>query len=210
MRRNGWLAAVATSLAVGSLGLVAARGDEPTVEVATVADQIGNLPTKQELAAEDRSVSPETLDVRQSVEVGGIVWTVVSYDSSDGPCLDVYADTGAKSDPGQSGCGESSGPFNVSIGGQEIGGRWYNIAYGAAVPGAATASIESTGGSQNVDVVDGTWLSVVPGETLDYAGVALKDDSGEIVAAVDLPSLAAQRQTEVSLAASAETSSEAP
>lgn len=191
--RGRWVAAVVIAAAV----LMIATGATAFI----LTDQAGNLPSRQELSVEGRHVSPETLEVKQSVEIGGIVWTVISYESSDGPCLDVYADTGLESDPGQSGCGTPSGPFHVSIGGQEIGGRWYNIAYGAALPGSVTASIESTGGTLNVDVVDGTWLSIVPGERLDYGSVTLKDGSGATVAAVELPSLAAQQQAEASLAA---------
>jgi hypothetical protein len=178
--------AVGAAFLAGSLlvGSVVAKGN----------DEQGNLPSKQESSQEGRQVFADTLEMKQSVNVGGINWSLVSYDSSDGPCLDVYANVDPKAAPGQSGCGTPDGPFQWSIGGLDVDGEWYNIAYGTTVKGSVTASIKSSDGTLNLDVIKGSWLSVVPGERMDYASVTLEDGSGKPVASVEFPSISKERQ----------------
>ena len=192
--RNTRLALV-SGLTLGLLALVlgfetlVAHGSDPT------ASERANLPTKFETSLENRSVAPDTIQVVQSLNVKGVGFSLVRYESSDGPCLDVYADVVPEAAPGQSGCGAPDGPFHWSIGGLDIGGTWYNIAYGDAVPNSEIAKIETTEGlTMNAAVVDGTWIFVVPGDRIDYTNVTLVDAAGDTLASDQLPSLLSEEQ----------------
>jgi hypothetical protein len=133
------------------------------VLTATAGNANALLPDAAELEQEGRSVSPETLETLQTAEVGRLEWLLVSYMSSDGPCLDVVA-TGPSGTLGrQSGCGEPDRRFHVGIGMHQIAGRSFSIACGTAPDGADSIALNfSDGRTQVLPVEHGTWMYIEP------------------------------------------------
>jgi hypothetical protein len=133
---------------------------------------------------------------QKTVTVDGVPFTVSGSSSADGPCIGVSVPGGSIG----GGCGRSRGPFQWGEGGLRADGRLYNIAYGAAPPGASRMEVVLRDGSTlTADTTEGLWLVVVPAtegdDASDFTTVKAEDEAGNVLAQVDhLPSLAAFRR----------------
>lgn len=140
-------------------------------------------------------ITPGTLQVEERLMVDGLEWSLVSYDSPDGRCLDVWVADGTGEIVGaQSGCGTGR-PFHWSVGGMEVDGRWYDVHYGGAVPGATRVILTMEDGSRSsTEVKAGAWLVVAPGDPqVSVSRIDLVDTVGRVLADVSPPSLATLR-----------------
>ncbi|HXF36017.1 MAG TPA: hypothetical protein VNO17_02415 [Actinomycetota bacterium] len=152
------------------------RGSEPRLEA-------GVRPT------------PGTLQVDERVMVDGLEWSLVSYESPHGPCLDVWVADGTGQIVGpQGGCGTAE-PFRLSLGGIEVDGRRYDVHYGEAAPGATRVILTMEDGSWNsIQVKAGVWLFVAAGDPqVSVSRIELVDTAGRVLADASPPSLAALR-----------------
>jgi hypothetical protein len=136
------------------------------------ASHPGYVPDPVTMAAEDRSANYSSLRVERTFEepAGEVEWTVVSYEASDGPCLDIYAEAVPGDDEAKmSSCGRFEGPFRWSIGGVEVADQFYNVAFGRAAVGADRMRITlGHGAAVAPDVVRGIWVAVMPGSPEDF------------------------------------------
>jgi hypothetical protein len=144
-------------------------------------------------AANGPSPTP-SLFGQKTVTVDGVPFTISRSSSTDGPCIGGSAPRGTVG-----GCGRSEEPFQVGEGGLRISGRLYNIAYGEAPPGASRMEVLLGDGSTlTADTTYGLWLVVVratEGDAAsDFTTVKAEDETGNVLARVDLPSLAAERR----------------
>lgn len=145
-------------------------------------------------AANGPSPTP-SLFGEKTVTVDGVPFTVSGSSSPDGPCIGVSAPGGTIGGT----CGRSNGPFSWGEGGVRVSGRLYNIAYGAAPPDASRMEIVlGDGSTMTADTMEGLWLFVVPAAKRDAASdftmIRAEDEAGNVLAQVDLPSLAAERR----------------
>lgn len=148
-------------------------------------------------------IDPATVRIERELEapVGVAKWSVVSYRSQSGPCLHASGQLLSGGDSGElGGCGEPDGPFLWFLGGVELGGNWYNVAFGRD-PGGAVAAMKVVlegGGSLRANLVDGIWIVVVPGpqELFEVARIEALDSAGSVVSGVTPPSLREARQRE--------------
>jgi hypothetical protein len=140
----------------------------------------------------------------RTVEVGGVLWTVVSGDSGSGRCVGVIASvSGVEEGQVGGGCGPSVNPaLRWGMGGLEVRGQWFNVAYGEAYQPADEVRVTLGDGSvstiDNLSVTQGAWLVVVGGDPLsaanDFTRIRVLDASGKELAREDPPSLAGYRQ----------------
>ena len=147
----------------------------------------------------------------KTVTVDGVPFTVSGSSSPDGPCIGVSAPGGSVG----GGCGRSGGPFQWGLGGLRVNSRLYNIAYGEAPPDASRMEIVlGDGSTMTADTAEGLWLFVVPAAKRDAASdftmVKAEDDAGNVLAKVDLPSLAEFRRAAQRQARAAGSSEQAP
>lgn len=174
-------------------------------------------PPPEDLAAKGRAADLASLEVERTLEspVGRVRWTLVSYDSSDGPCLEVVAEVIDGTDHGRlGGCGASEDPqLRWSIGGIDIGGQWYNVAYGQVALDASSVQVTLGNGSVQADsgvrANNGAWIIVLPADPMDSQNEfirieALTDSGAQLAAAEELPSLVAYRRAAAGHAASGE------
>jgi hypothetical protein len=140
------------------------------------------------------AVTPGTLQVEERVMVDGLEWSLVSYESRDGPCLDVWVADGTGQVVGtQSGCGTGS-PFRWSVGGMEVDGRWYDVYHGGTVPGATRVILTmEDGGRRSTEVEAGAWLVAAGDPQGSVSRIELVDTVGRVLADVSPPSLATLR-----------------
>lgn len=134
-----------------------------------------------------------------TIEVGGVRWTLVSRSSGDGPCLGVVAEVdGLEQGELGGGCGRpEDAALNWGIGGIDVGGSWFNVAYGQAVPSASSVKISLGDGSvrtfDNVAEDQGLWLSVIEASPTDRDGavvhVEVLDANRSVILSRDLPSI---------------------
>lgn len=155
------------------------------------ADEAVYTPNRDAITAEGRALTEGSSRVLRTVEEpAGLDWTLVTYLSSDGVCLDAHVKLEASRDEGMlGGCGAPAGLSGYSVGGIELGGQWYTVGFGS-VPVAAT-KVEATladGSTVTSDTAGGVWLSAVRGET-DFTRIAAKDSEGRVLHAVNPPSL---------------------
>jgi hypothetical protein len=142
------------------------------------------------------SPSPTTSPFGQkTVTVDGVPFTISGSSSPEGPCIGVSAPGGTIG----GGCGRSEGPFHWGEGGLRADGQLYNIAYGEAPPGASQMEVVlGDGSTSTADTTYGLWLFVVPATEgdpgNDFTTVKAEDETGNVLAQVDLPSLAAERR----------------
>lgn len=135
---------------------------------------------------------------------GQVHWTISRYDSPKGPCIEVVAEEVGGSHQGRlGGCGRPENPsLRWSIGGIDMDGQWFNVAYGAV--SAAAASVRVTRGDQR-ELTDagvrggqGLWIVVIAGNPLDGATdivqIVARDESGHVIASIRPPSIVAYRQ----------------
>lgn len=111
------------------------------------------------------------------------------------------------------GCGESDDPhLRWGIGGIDIGGQWYNVAYGQAALDASSVEVTLGSGSVQTDSAvrasNGTWLIVLPADPMDaqteFVKIVALTDSGVHLAVAEPPSLVAHRQAAAGRAAGGE------
>ncbi len=177
------------------------------------AELPGHLPDPSIAASEGQTIDLASARVIREFEEpeGEIRWTVVTYRSSEGPCMDVYAESIAGGDSAKSGsCGEPQGPFLWGIGGVEVGGRWYNLVDGRAPPGATSMRITlGDGRSLEANLVEGTYLTVIPGErsTFEVKRIQAVGPGDKALTSVHPPSVSAERQKGEEAASEASTSS---
>lgn len=187
--RRALLTGVAiAAVALISLAVVALRsrsgGAEPP----------GYVPDGQVAAEQGLTVDVGSLDITQQFEEpeGRVRWTVVTYASSAGPCLDIHGQLLDGHDEGKvGGCGPPDGPFAVGVGGLELGGTWYNIVHGTAPSGGVRMRILlGDGTSLEARVVRNTWVVVTSDPGFDVARVEALSRRGASVASIQPPSLA--------------------
>lgn len=145
-------------------------------------------------AANGPSPTP-SLFGQKTITVDGVPFTISGSSSPDGPCIGVSAPGGSIG----GGCGRSDGPFQWGLGGLRVNGRLYNIAYGEAPPGASHMEVVLGDGSTLMaDTAEGLWVAVVPATegdpASDFRTVKAEDEAGNVLAQVDLPSLAEFRR----------------
>jgi hypothetical protein len=147
-------------------------------------------------AANGPSPSPSPSPFGQkTVTVDGVPFTISGSSSADGPCIGVSAPGGIVG----GGCGRSDGPFQWGLGGLRVNGRLYNIAFGEAPPGASHMEVVLGDGSTlTADTAEGLWVAVVPATegdpASDFRTVKAEDEAGNVLAKVDLPSMAEYRR----------------
>jgi|SRR5919106_1140733 hypothetical protein len=171
------------------------------VGVASVggAEPPGHLPDPRIAASEGQTIDLSSVRVIREFEEpeGEIRWTVVTYRGSEGPCMDVYAESLAGGDSAKTGgCGEPQGPFMWGIGGVEVGGRWFNLVDGRGPPGATSMRVTlGDGRSLEATLVEGTYLLVIPGERATFDVKLIQAvGPGDQVSSVHPPSVSAVRQ----------------
>jgi hypothetical protein len=139
-------------------------------------------------------------ETQRSVREGGVTWTISRSDSPDGPCVGVVAVVdGQQAGSVGGGCGTSDDPrLRWGIGGLEIDGAWFNVAYGEVA--ATASSVSVTLGSGTVVSDDGmressgAWLVVVPAadplsRAAEIKRIAVVDETGAIITDASPPSM---------------------
>jgi hypothetical protein len=134
---------------------------------------------------------------------GVIRWTVVSYESSQGSCLDFHWEAIGMDGPGRTGmtggCGSENPVFRAEgIAGFDLDGTWYNVTHGAVWGEASEVTTVFADGTEiTVPVVAGIWLVAVPGdvpwEPADIARVEVLDSAGKLIAVDDWSDLSGTR-----------------
>lgn len=172
------------------------------------AEQPAYLPDPDVAAAEGSSIDASSASIlREFEEPKGVVrWVVVEYESSLGPCLDVYGEAVSGGDWAEVGdCGEGAGPFAWAVGGVELGGEWYDVVDGRAPQGASRMRITLGDGTvHEADVVKGIYILVDTGARLDFDVTKIEAvaSNGDVIAAVQPPSIAEAREAQPTPAAS--------
>jgi hypothetical protein len=155
------------------------------------ADETTYSPNPETVAAEGRTLAENSVRVLRTVEKpAGLNWTVVTYLSSDGACLDAHVELESSPDQGTlGGCGAPSGLLGYTLGGIELGGQWYTVGFGPAPLGTSevTATL-ADGTTLKSDTAGGVWLSAVRGE-IDFTRIDARDAKGNVLQAVQPPSL---------------------
>jgi hypothetical protein len=130
---------------------------------------------------------------QQTVVVDGVPFTVSGTSSQVGPCIGVSAPGGSIG----GGCGFAQ-PFRVGEGGIRVNGRLYEVVYGESPSGAAKVEVDiSPTQTLSADASTGVWVVAIAAAdeagTADEVAVRAKDDAGNLIAEVKVPSLAAVR-----------------
>jgi hypothetical protein len=157
------------------------------------------VPDPYGLRVQNRTVDASTLQVARSVSVSGVTWNVVSYQSSDGPCLAVEGELAGTSEAGGvTGCGVPKGRGLLWVtGGVAIGDAWYDIVVGQLPAGAVSARLALADGSQILDrppASQNVWVGIVassgPADSArDVLRIEALDASGNVIDAVVPPPL---------------------
>lgn len=137
---------------------------------------------------------------------GAVRWTLTRAGGPDGVCLDLAGEAIGRPDRGAAGsCGATTknGEFTWAVGGVEVGGQWFNVAYGEVLRGAAEIRVTLGDGSQRSDrefrQAGRMWVLVVPAadpmdSDADISSIAAVDDSGAELARETPPSLVEARR----------------
>lgn len=196
-----WRLMVAVGIVTGALAVVIANGvsANPTIPASSSdpGDVLGANPGNVV------GVNAEVGSTTRTVVVDGVTWTVSAYSSPGGPCVGVvaYVD-GVEQGRIGGGCGTADDPrLWWGIGGIEIAGQWFNIAYGVVTQAADAVRVTLGDGTvitdDGVTAADGVWIVVVPGDPLSQRSdvttiTALS--AGSEVATETPPSIVAYRQ----------------
>jgi len=117
-----WRLMVAVGVVLGALVVVIANGVSANPTNPASSSDPGNVV----------GVNAKLGSTTRTVAVGGVTWTVSAYSSPGGPCVGVvaYVD-GVEQVRIGGGCGTPDDPrLWWGIGGIEIAGQWFNVAYG--------------------------------------------------------------------------------
>ena len=135
-------------------------------------------------------------------------WNIASYATSAGTCLVVVGELNGVEEGRVGGCGDrGSSVFNWSVGGLDVGGQWYNLAYGQVDAGASAVRVTLADGSTIADTSpsSGLWLVATPAQPLDNGadivhvaavgldGATIADGAPSSVVAAREAALAAQQ-----------------
>jgi hypothetical protein len=144
-------------------------------------------------------VEPATATTSRSVQVGGVTWTVIRRDSPDGACVGVVADVdGVEEGQVGGGCGEADEPtLRWGLGGLEVNGQWFNVAYGEVPITVSSVRVTLGDGSvlsdTNLGESAGSWVVVTSADPFDKAkeisGIEALSASGAILAEKTPPSV---------------------
>jgi hypothetical protein len=171
-----------TLLAIGLLATTAG-----TVAFASLvgAEPPGYLPDPAIAAAENATINEETVTVEQVQEADGVTWTLVSYTSSDGPCLDVEAQDSSGESAKIGGCGAPDGPFRIGVGTVYLNSSPHTAAYGRAPAGAEKMRLALADGStKSVGLANRTYLQPLGQGQMDVSRVDALDNRGRVIASI--------------------------
>lgn len=166
---------------VGSAALVASLVGGIVFASLVGAEAPSYAPDPAIAAVEKQTLRQDTVKVEQVDETAGVTWTLVSYESSDGPCLDVHAEDDSGEWGKIGGCGTPDGPFRIGVGSIFLSGNTYTAAYGRPPVGAERMRLAlSDGTTVTVSLVNGTYLhplqhgnDVVRADALDRRGTVI-------------------------------------
>jgi hypothetical protein len=185
-RRTRMMAALTALFGVALVGFLVRSG--ATAESPSVTHGGANVVESTNATASDAVI-----------EVGDVTWTLIRGDSPEGACVGVVAEV-AGVEQGQVGgsCGEPDDPkLRWGLGGLEVDGRWFNVAYGEVPSDATSVRVTLGDGSALTDSelgrTDGGWLIVVPADPLDKAteisSIEVLSTAGSVIAEKTTPSL---------------------
>jgi hypothetical protein len=154
------------------------------------------LPPDTVLATEGASIDVSSAQVRGTTSSDGVDWSLVTYESSQGSCLEVHAELNA--DEGNvGGCGASDDPLFSGMGGMSLEGQWYNVSFGRLPEGAVSVNVSFADGTSTHGFVAGeVWMVAQPAAnptdgSKDLDVIEAIDESGNVVDSVNPPSLSA-------------------
>lgn len=156
------------------------------------AEERGYVPDPEIAAAEGQTIAADSLVVEQEFEQppGEVRWSVITYLSSAGPCLDVYGELVSGGDAATvGGCGAPDEPFRMGVGQVWLADRPYTVAYGQ--PPLATTVVKVTladGTITEVTPSDGIFVYITAGE-VDVTLVEAVDALGNVIDTERPPSL---------------------
>jgi len=197
--------AIGVGATVGVLAVVLTAG---AISANTEPSRSGESSVGGNATATADSGSGET---RLSVEVGGVNWTVSRTDGPDEACIGVVATLhGEELGSLGGGCGRPEiGHMRFGIGGIDIGGDWFNLAYGEVAPETRSLDVILGDGTvlrhTVVPEAEGLWIVVSPGQPTslgsDFVLIKALDAGGSVIAQETPPSLVARRlQAQASVA----------
>jgi hypothetical protein len=183
------LAVYAGVFTIGTIGLAA------TLVVRSSAGDAGYVPDPSSLSAQGRTIDLSTVRVRGIIQSAEFSWNVVSYQSSDGLCLEVDGQTPVTGEQGSvTSCGPPEDSLVWAQGGVALEDQWFSVMAGF-VP-STTVGLRMTlrdGTVLDGAVANGVWLGVVPTNpkdpTRDPVLVEAVDASGGVVASYEPPAL---------------------
>lgn len=128
-----------------------------------------------------------------TVAIGDTTWSV---DVKDG-CLEAFATVSGEEEGRLGTVCPSDKPLAWGIGGLDVGGQWFSVAYGLA-PAAAVVRVATDDGTvrdvENVALSDGAWMVVFPGDPAsnesDVVQISSFDKEGSLIAQMEPPSVA--------------------
>lgn len=168
-----------------ALALVAATGGTLVFTSLVGAESPGYLPDPAIAAAEKAAINEESVRVEQIQEADGVTWTLVSYGSTDGPCLDVHAEDASGESAKIGGCGTPDGPFRIGVGTVYLNGSPHTAAYGRAPAGAERMRLAlSDGSTKSVALANRTYLHPLPRGEMDVEQIDALDDRGRVIASI--------------------------
>lgn len=153
--------------AIGGLGPLGVIGLLTLLVTLGSASQSGFVSDRSALAAQGRSVELSTIQVRGTVGVAGASWNFVSYQSSDGVCMEVEGELSG--DQGNvTSCGTPDNPLSWGQGGVTLGNQSYDVAFGLVPPGATGVRLTFRSGTVTSGMTaQGMWASIVPAAAQD-------------------------------------------
>jgi hypothetical protein len=150
---------------VSAVGLVAVIGASPP---SNAEQGVGRDPAAFEARGETADLS--SVEVEREFTDSGVKWSVLTYDSSEGPCLSVHGELPSASAEAGSveSCGIGEDAFDWTVGGVALGGGWYSIAMGRTPPGGHV-EVSLRDGSVLTDPLEktGVWLLIIPSQGID-------------------------------------------
>ena len=155
-----------------------------------VAASPGYAPNPEILQAEGRSLLADTTRVEGRWQSSGVNWILVAYESSEGPCFDLYGETDEGDAASVGSCGVSMEGLWAPVGSVDLGGKLHNLSYGKLPTTVSEVRITlASGKSVKPEVTRGFWLWETVDESPDVALVEAIDQAGAVVDEMRPPSL---------------------